>query len=104
MIGSVQHPGGVVRPPVTNELFFTGPVISAEQMREYGREALEAFRSEIQQDLQPRGRRAGKASYLEAWAQRYWRSQLAVERDRLRKGKAKHRAHRNVLPGKPATK
>lgn len=102
--GFIQSQGGTVTAPPTNELFFTGPVISADQMREYGREALEAFRSDIQQELKPRGRRAGKTSYLETWAERYWRSQQAVERDRLRQGKAKHRAHRNVLPGKPAKK
>jgi hypothetical protein len=104
MSGSVQHPGGLVPGFQLNEVVFTGPVISADQMREYGREALEAFRSDIESCIKPRGRHAGKASYLEGWAERYWRSQQAVERDRLRKGKARHRAHRDPLPGKPATK
>jgi hypothetical protein len=51
----------------------------------------------------PTGKRAeGRTPYLEAWAQRYHRSQLAIERARLKAGKAKHRAHRDLLPGKPA--
>lgn len=53
------------------------------------------------------GRRAlvlAGASYFERWAARYWRSQEALERDRLRKGKATHRAHRQPLPGKAVTK
>ncbi|MET4094600.1 hypothetical protein [Arthrobacter sp. UYCu712] len=49
------------------------------------------------------GKRAeGRTPYLEAWAQRYHRSQLAIERGRLKAGRAKHRAHRDPLPGKPA--
>lgn len=49
------------------------------------------------------GKRADeRVSYLEGWAQRYHRSQLAIERSRLAKGKARHRAHRDPLPGKPA--
>lgn len=49
------------------------------------------------------GKRAhARTPYLEAWAQRYHRSQIAVERARLKAGKAKHRAHRDPLPGKPA--
>lgn len=45
------------------------------------------------------GRRSsGQASYREQWAARYWRSQAKIERDRLRKGKAKYRAHRDPLP------
>lgn len=48
------------------------------------------------------GKRAeARTPYLEAWAQRYHRSQLAIERARLKAGKAKHRAHRNPLPAKP---
>lgn len=43
-------------------------------------------------------------SYFERWAARYWRSQQAVERDRLLRGRAIHRAHRKPLPGKPAKK
>lgn len=51
----------------------------------------------------PSGRRATATTpYLEGWAQRYWRSQAKIERDRLRKGKAKHRAHRVPIHGKPA--
>jgi hypothetical protein len=51
----------------------------------------------------PQGRRANATTpYLEAWAARYWRSQQAIERNRLRKGKARHRAHRDPIPaGKP---
>jgi hypothetical protein len=49
------------------------------------------------------GKRAeARVSYLEGWAQRYHRSQLAIERSRLAKGMARHRAHRDPLPGKPA--
>lgn len=50
------------------------------------------------------GRRAdtSRVSYMEHWAERYHRSQEAVERARLRKGKAKYRAHREPLAGKPA--
>lgn len=50
------------------------------------------------------GRRAdtSRTSYMERWAERYHRSQEKVERDRLRKGKAKYRAHREPLAGKPA--
>jgi hypothetical protein len=47
------------------------------------------------------GRRAAGIvlnSYRERWARRYWRSQAKIERDRLRKGKARHRAHRDPLP------
>lgn len=49
------------------------------------------------------GRRAdtSRTSYMEHWAERYHRSQEAVERARLRKGKAKYRAHREPLAGKP---
>ena len=45
------------------------------------------------------GRRAdtSRVSYLEHWAERYYRSQVAVERARLRQGKAKYRAHREPL-------
>lgn len=51
----------------------------------------------------PTGKRAeSRTPYLEAWAERYHRSQLAIERSRLKDGKAKHRAHRDPLPGKPA--
>ncbi len=39
-----------------------------------------------------------RVSYMDAWAKRYWRSQYGIERSRLRKGKAKHRAHRDELP------
>jgi hypothetical protein len=78
-------------------------VMSIKELRELGRETLEVFRADAD-TAKPRGRRAGKSSYLEGWAQRYWRSQQAVERDRLRQGKARHRAHRDPLPGKPATK
>lgn len=51
------------------------------------------------------GRRAAAGnSYLELWAARYWRSQAKIERDRLRRGKAKYRAHRDPLPAiKPVT-
>lgn len=42
------------------------------------------------------------SSYFEGWAARYWRSQQKIERDRLRNGMARHRAHRDPLPGKPA--
>lgn len=51
------------------------------------------------------GRRALKtegSSYFERWAARYWKSQEKIERDRLTKGAARHRAHRDPLPGKPA--
>lgn len=51
------------------------------------------------------GRRANATTpYLESWAARYWRSQQAIERGRLRKGKAKHRAHREPITTKLATK
>lgn len=47
------------------------------------------------------GRRSnGHQSYLELWAKRYWRSQQAIERARLRDGKAKYRAHRDPIAGK----
>lgn len=50
-------------------------------------------------DAKRKGRRADtRVSYMDVWARRYWRSQAGVERDRLRKGKARHRAHRNELP------
>lgn len=40
------------------------------------------------------GRRSsGFGTYMERWAQRYPTSQEAIERDRLAKGLAKHRAH-----------
>lgn len=40
------------------------------------------------------GRRAAAwGAYMERWAARYPQSQEAVERDRLAKGAAKHRAH-----------
>lgn len=38
------------------------------------------------------------APYAEAWAQRHPFGQSLIERDRLLKGKARHRAHRNPLP------
>lgn len=80
---------------------FSGPIISAEAMREYGRQALEAFRPELKKT----GRHADPHTpYMETWAERYWRSQQAIERSRLRTGMAKHRAHRDPIPGKPATK
>lgn len=40
-------------------------------------------------------------AYIEQWASRYQRAQAAIERDRLRKGLAKHRAHRLVLKSAP---
>lgn len=48
------------------------------------------------------GRRAdtSRVSYMERWAERYYRSQEKIERDRLRKGKAKYRARREPLTGK----
>jgi hypothetical protein len=50
------------------------------------------------------GRRANATTpYLEAWAARYWRSQQAIERGRLRQGKAKHRAHREPIAAKPVS-
>lgn len=59
---------------------------------------------EAQPTTTPTGKRAeARTPYLEAWAERYHRSQLKVERDRLRKGKARHRSHRDPLPGKPAS-
>jgi len=82
------------------------PVMSMTELRGIGREALEAFRSDIEQE-QPKmsGRRAAaRDSYLDRWARRYWKSQEAIERDRLRKGKAKYRAHRDPFPGKAAKK
>lgn len=36
---------------------------------------------------------AAWGAYMERWAQRYPKSQEAIERDRLAKGMAKHRAH-----------
>lgn len=36
---------------------------------------------------------AARAAFMERWAERYPRSQEAVERDRLARGAAKHRAH-----------
>lgn len=48
------------------------------------------------------GRRAlPHTSYLEHWAARYQKAQQRIERDRLRKGAAKHRAHRLILNSKP---
>lgn len=38
------------------------------------------------------------APYAEGWAQRHPYAQGRIERDRLRKGKARHRAHRDPLP------
>ena len=50
------------------------------------------------------GRRSnGHHSYLEGWAARYWKSQEAIERSRLRKGKARHRAHRDPIPAERPT-
>jgi hypothetical protein len=67
-------------------------ILSAEQMRELGRETIEEFKPKT-------GRHAGpQRSYLDGWALRYWRSQVGIERDRLRAGKARHRAHRKPFP------
>lgn len=46
------------------------------------------------------GRRALRLNtpqHMEEWAARYRKAQNAIERDRLRKGLAKHRAHRRVI-------
>lgn len=40
----------------------------------------------------------GRTSYMEQWAERYQISQAAIERARLKQGKARHRAHRDPLP------
>lgn len=49
-----------------------------------------------------RGRLAlSHISYVEAWAKRYPKAQQAIERDRLKQGLAKHRAHRLVLKSTP---
>lgn len=49
-----------------------------------------------------RGRRAlTRTSYLEQWAARYFKAQQRIERDRLKKGLAKHRAHRLALTSTP---
>ena len=79
---------------------FTGPAMSITELRDLGRETLEVFRI----DTAPKqsGRRSdGSTPYLEGWAQRYWRAQQSIERGRLRQGKAKHRAHRDPIQGKP---
>ena len=78
------------------------PVMPIEELREIGRETLEVFRAD---EAKQSGRHAETGTpYMETWAKRYWRSQQAIERNRLRKGAAKHRAHRDPLPGKQATK
>lgn len=42
---------------------------------------------------QPGRHTAAHGTYMEKWAQRYPKSQEAIERDRLARGLAKHRAH-----------
>ncbi|MBQ1443795.1 MAG: hypothetical protein IIZ13_08105 [Renibacterium sp.] len=43
------------------------------------------------------GKHAGETTYLERFARRYPKVQFKIERDRLKLGLAKHRAHRNQL-------
>ncbi|MHC6592395.1 hypothetical protein [Arthrobacter sp. C152] len=88
---------------ISNALASSPPVMSITELREIGREALEAFRADTSSTKQGRHAETG-TPYMETWAERYWRSQEAIERNRLRKGFAKHRAHRDPLPGKKARK
>lgn len=76
-----------------------GPIITAEQLREIGEETIKEMQDRIDAELNTSGRHAGvRVSYEDAWAKRYWRSQAGIERGRLDKGKAKHRAHREPFP------
>jgi hypothetical protein len=80
-----------------------GPVITAYELRAIGKEAIEEFQAKLgtEPEPKPQGRRAdNRVSYMDTWAQRYWRSQANIERGRLLVGKAKHRAHREPLPVK----
>ncbi len=57
----------------------------------------------MKKDIQPmqRGQHCnGTIPYLERWAERHPQSQEAVERDRLAKGFARHRAHLYPLTSK----
>jgi hypothetical protein len=76
-----------------------GPIITAEQLRELGRETIKEMQDRIDAELNTSGRHAAvRASYEDAWAKRYWRSQAGIERGRLDKGMARHRAHREPFP------
>jgi hypothetical protein len=80
-----------------------GPVVTAEQMREIGRRTLEDFRPVID-DIKPEGRHTLEdpvSRYQDLWARRYWRSQAGIERGRLDRGFARHRAHREPFPVEP---
>lgn len=41
----------------------------------------------------------GRYNYLERFAERFPNPQLKIERGRLKQGKAKHRAHQQILRG-----
>lgn len=106
--------GGVVTPadlPLADfgyviparEISAQGPVVTAVQLREIGRRTLEDFRPVID-DAKPEGRHALEdpvARYQDLWACRYWRSQAGIERGRLARGFARHRAHRDPFPVEP---
>jgi hypothetical protein len=86
-----------------HEVTAQGPVITAEQMREIGRRTLEDFRPAID-GTKPEGRHTLEdpvSRYQDLWARRYWRSQAGIERGRLDRGFARHRAHREPFPVEP---
>jgi hypothetical protein len=76
-----------------------GPIITAEQLREMGAETIKEMQDRMDEESKPSGRHADfRVSYEDAWAKRYWRSQAGIERGRLDKGMARHRAHREPFP------
>lgn len=76
-----------------------GPIITAAQMREIGEETIKEMQDRLDEESKPSGRHAApRASYEDTWAMRYWRSQAGIERGRLDKGMARHRAHREPFP------
>lgn len=75
------------------------PVITAEQLRALGEETIKEMQERMDDEAKPSGRHAAdRASYEDAWAKRFWRPQAGIERGRLEKGMAKHRAHRDPFP------
>ncbi|AYN58727.1 hypothetical protein PBI_PEAS_40 [Arthrobacter phage Peas] len=79
-----------------------GPSITAAQMRELGEETIKEMQDRMDEESKPAGRHAAdRVSYEDAWAKRYWRSQAGIERGRLDKGMARHRAHREPFAVEP---